>query len=146
MQPRSSITRYSTNSVQNVGRTSALKASINDNFDKNAGDYLESLNKYTAPDVAQNMVNDINKIQNDAALISRTSAAPKMSSTDPGLNDMNAAKSMAIQNQTTEETEEATTDEEVGLTKKTGGKMKNPFGPYSYIVLAVLFLIRLSDQ
>ena len=68
-----------------------------------------------------------------------------MSATDPGMNDMNAAKSMAIQN-TTETTEDATIDEEVGLTKKIGGKMKNPFGPYSYLVLAVLFLIRLSDQ
>ena len=71
-----------------------------------------------------------------------------MSATDPGTNDMNAAKSMAIQN-TTENTEDdalTTIDEEDGLTKKTGGKMKNPFGRYSYLVLAVLFLIRLSDQ
>jgi len=36
------------------------------------------------------------------------------------------------------------TSEEKGLKSKE--KMKNPFGPYSYVVLALLFLIRLADQ
>ena len=60
--------------------------------------------------------------------------------------DVNAAKSMAIQNtdETADDTTSIMTSEEKGLKPKE--KMKNPFGPYSYVVLALLFLIRLADQ
>ena len=58
--------------------------------------------------------------------------------------DLNAAKSMAIQNQ------EETADSSIVMSDtpdaKGFPKMKNPFGPYSYVVLALLFLIRLADQ
>jgi len=66
---------------------------------------------------------------------------------DPGLNDLNAAKSLAIQN--TEDTNDATIDEETDIEVKSKSgltsKMKNPFGRYSYVVLGLLFLIRLCD-
>lgn len=57
---------------------------------------------------------------------------------------------MAIQN-TEETTEDKTVDENTSIVmsddnlKKSSTGMKNPFGPYSYVVLAVLFLIRLCD-
>lgn len=57
---------------------------------------------------------------------------------------------MAIQN-SEETTEDKTVDENTSIVmsddnlKKSSTGMKNPFGPYSYVVLAVLFLIRLCD-
>lgn len=59
--------------------------------------------------------------------------------------DLNAAKSMALQS--TEETADENTSIVMSDTPggKPAAKMKNPFGTYSYVVLALLFLIRLSD-
>lgn len=150
MQPRSSVSRFSVPK----GRSSALYASASGEDKPGAGsaadEYLANVNNknlYKSPDLAQNMVSDINKLQSDAARVAQRSGAAQMSGVDPALNDMNAAKSMAIQN--TEDTNDATIDEDIEVKSKTTGlssKMKNPFGAYSYVVLGLLFLIRLSDQ
>ena len=112
-------------------RSSALKANASD-------DYLESLNpnqgdsKYNQ---AENQVNEIKKIMEDA---SKRGPQYKMQSYDE--SDLNAAKSKALQNSSDPDT---TVDE--SNDPNTQPKMKNPFGLYSYVVLFLLFLIRLTD-